>query len=237
MRLGGWQQGTDSRPSFETRVSATQEGRRYALLRMRISFGATFATRTWKFRPKPIQGKRCSMEHLIEMERCWAKPWRFSDVVQPNFFFRRNRNRRLGDRPRIRRRPLADQCGLQAGSTEQIGAGGFQHTAAFTICASGISAIGAPGISAIGAPGVSACGPGIGACSSGISACRSGIGACRPGCQRIHCGCDSRADRPTGDVAASDAAALRNTVGGNRTARGGNGAAELGSRLHGQAAG
>jgi hypothetical protein len=44
MRLEGWQQGTDSRPSFETRVSATQERRRYALLRMRVSFGARFAT-------------------------------------------------------------------------------------------------------------------------------------------------------------------------------------------------
>jgi hypothetical protein len=42
MRLEGWQQGTDSRPSFETRVSVTQvcgtsvpHSRRYALLRMR----------------------------------------------------------------------------------------------------------------------------------------------------------------------------------------------------------
>ena len=36
MRLEGWLQGMDSRPSFETRVSATQERRRYALLRMRV---------------------------------------------------------------------------------------------------------------------------------------------------------------------------------------------------------
>jgi hypothetical protein len=37
MRLEGWMQGTDSRPSFETRVSSTQERRRFALLRMRSS--------------------------------------------------------------------------------------------------------------------------------------------------------------------------------------------------------
>jgi hypothetical protein len=36
MCLEGWQHGTDSQPSFETRVSATQERRRDALLRMRV---------------------------------------------------------------------------------------------------------------------------------------------------------------------------------------------------------
>jgi hypothetical protein len=43
MRLEGWQHGTDSRPSFETRVSATQKRRRYALLRMRVYPAAKLA--------------------------------------------------------------------------------------------------------------------------------------------------------------------------------------------------
>jgi hypothetical protein len=43
MRLEGWMQGTDSRPSFETRVSAAQERYRYALLRMRVYPAAKLA--------------------------------------------------------------------------------------------------------------------------------------------------------------------------------------------------